>query len=90
MREAMGALARDLERFQGENRILKRAVNIQNTRCKDVEAQLGAAQEAAAAAAAYAKRVEQVNYALGVRVQQMEGMGGEGGGFMERQPPDVY
>jgi hypothetical protein len=97
MAAAAGAVAADLERTQAENRILKRAVTIQNTRCKEVEGQLGALQAAAVQAAEYVKRLEQTNYALGMRVQQMDAgqqhssQGSGGGGFFGgHRPPDVF
>jgi hypothetical protein len=94
---AAGAVAADLERTQAENRILKRAVTIQNTRCKEVEGQLSSLQAAAMQAAEYVKRLEQTNYALGMRVQQMDAgqqhssQGSGGGGFFGgHRPPDVF
>jgi hypothetical protein len=90
LRVTVESLMRDLNKAQNENRILKRAVNIQSTRCKELEVQLGRAQEQAVSITAFAKRVEQENYALGMRVQQMGQYGGiNGSNLMEHRPPDV-
>jgi hypothetical protein len=91
LRVTVESLMRDLNKAQSENRILKRAVNIQSIRCKELEVQLGRAQEQAVSVTAFAKRVEQENYVLGMRVQQMGQYGDiNGSNFMERRPPDVF
>ncbi|CAN0054953.1 unnamed protein product [Ectocarpus sp. 13 AM-2016] len=89
LKEGMGMFQKELERLSAENRILKRAVGIQNTKGKELEGQLHGLQQAAGQAAEYVKRLEQTNYALSVRVQAMGSSGASD--FMGGQrPPDVF
>ncbi|CAM9694615.1 unnamed protein product [Ectocarpus fasciculatus] len=89
LKEGVGMFQKELERLSAENRILKRAVGIQNTKGKELEGQLHGLQQAAGQAAEYVKRLEQTNYALSVRVQAMGNSGAND--FMGGQrPPDVF
>eukprot|EP00903_Cladosiphon_okamuranus_P016127 g14883.t1 len=89
LKEGMGMYQKELERLTSENRILKRAVGIQNTKGKELEGQLHGLQQAAGQAGEYMKRLEQTNYALSVRVQAMANSGPSD--FMGGQrPPDVF
>ncbi|CAM9667941.1 unnamed protein product [Ectocarpus sp. 6 AP-2014] len=89
LKEGVGMFQKELERLSAENRILKRAVGIQNTKGKELEGQLHGLQQAAGQAAEYVKRLEQTNYALSVRVQAMGNSGASD--FMGGQrPPDVF
>ncbi|CAM9510550.1 unnamed protein product [Ascophyllum nodosum] len=89
LKSSVGMYQKEVERLSGENRILRRAVGIQNTKGKEVEGQLHSLQQATAQAAEYVKRLEQTNYALSVRVQAMGNPGPND--FMGGQrPPDVF
>lgn len=85
---ATGVLTRELEQMQHENKILKRAVTIQDGRYKEIESQLSSLQQIASQGAEYVKRLEQINYALGVRVQQMGQSNNDFLGGL--RPPDVF
>lgn len=85
---AFTASQRELEKSSGENKILRRAVTIQNTRCRELEGQLTTAQQAASAAGDHIRRLEQANYAMALRIGSI-GVGA-GGEFTQRGPPDVY
>mmetsp|Transcript_17236 Transcript_17236/g.25544 ORF Transcript_17236/g.25544 Transcript_17236/m.25544 type:complete len:194 (+) Transcript_17236:167-748(+) len=73
---------------QHENRILKRAVNIQNSRCKDIEARMKSFGLQIETATKHGKKMEQQNYALNLKIQRM----GSETDFhlLERRPPDVF
>lgn len=89
LKDGLGMYQKEVERLSSENRILKRAVGIQNSKGKEVESQLHDLQQAAGQAAEYIKRLEQTNYALSVRVQAMGNPGPSD--FMGGQrPPDVF
>ncbi|CAN0083775.1 unnamed protein product, partial [Sphacelaria rigidula] len=92
LRDGVGMYQKELERLTSENRILKRAVGIQNNKGKEVcqlENQLHNLQQTAGQAAEYIKRLEQTNYALSVRVQAM-GNSGSNDFLGGQRPPDVY
>lgn len=89
LRDGLGAYQKEVERLAAENRILKRAVGIQNTKGKEVEGQLQQLQQAAGQAAEYIKRLEQSNYALSVRVQAM-GSSGPNDFLGGQRNPDVF
>lgn len=89
LRDGVGMLQKEMERLTSDNRILKRAVGIQNTKGKELESQLHNMQQATGQAAEYIKRLEQTNYALSVRVQAM-GNSGPSDFLGGQRPPDVY
>ncbi|CAN0275329.1 unnamed protein product, partial [Pylaiella littoralis] len=89
LKEGLGMYQKELERLASENRILKRAVGIQNTKGKELEGQLHGLQQAGGQAAEYIKRLEQTNYALSVRVQAM-GNSGPSDFVGGQRPPDVF
>ncbi|CAM9990906.1 unnamed protein product [Scytosiphon promiscuus] len=89
LKEGLGMYQKELERLSAENRILKRAVGIQNTKGKELEGQLHGLQQTAGQAAEYVKRLEQTNYALSVRVQAM-GNSGPSDFMGGQRPPDVF
>ncbi|KAG6576374.1 uncharacterized protein IUM83_09024 [Phytophthora cinnamomi] len=78
--------AGDVARLQGENKLLKRAVAIQNQQKEDVARENDALKLLATQAAEHMKRLEQANYTLRVHLQTSTSAGlGH-----QQQPPDVY
>ncbi|KAG7379618.1 hypothetical protein PHYPSEUDO_008345 [Phytophthora pseudosyringae] len=78
--------ANDVARLQSENKLLKRAVAIQNQQKEEVQGENNALKQLATQAAEHMKRLEQANYTLRVHLQTSTsaGMG------HHHQPPDVY
>ncbi|KAK1944764.1 hypothetical protein P3T76_003297 [Phytophthora citrophthora] len=76
----------DMVRLQGENKLLKRAVAIQNQQKEEVQQENNALKQLATQAADHIKKLEQANYTLRVHLQTSTsaGMG------HQQQPPDVY
>lgn len=78
--------ANDVARLQGENKLLKRAVAIQNQQKEEVQQENNALKQLATQAAEHMKRLEQANYTLRVHLQTSTSAGiGH-----SQQPPDVY
>ena len=103
VREEAGQQARQLEQALGENRILKRAVAIQDGKLRQGTAELEAAKRELAQGQEEMRRLMQMNYALQVRLQQTMQQGGAGympeacggSGFddfgqNDPPPPDVF
>ncbi|EEY68714.1 uncharacterized protein PITG_21906 [Phytophthora infestans T30-4] len=84
--ERVDAQASDAARLQGENKLLKRAVAIQNQQKEEVQNENNALKQLATQAAEHMKRLEQANYTLRVHLQTSTNAGlGH-----QQQPPDVY
>jgi len=82
--QAQGEMSRILE----ECKILKRAVQVQNTKSKEAEKIISTQQEALVQAADHIKKLEQANYSLRVH---LEARGNCGNFFpFEQPPPDVF
>lgn len=78
--------AGEVARLQGENKLLKRAVNIQNEQNQAMEQENTALKQLATQAAEHIRRLEQANYTLRVHLQTSTSAGlGH-----QQQPPDVY
>ena len=74
-----------------ENRILKRAVAIQDGRHRELQAQHEQLQAVLAAAAEHVHNLEQANAELAAQLQQQSGGGGYSlDPFPPRPPPDVF
>ncbi|EEY58127.1 uncharacterized protein PITG_00742 [Phytophthora infestans T30-4] len=67
--ERVAAQASDAARLQGENKLLKRAVAIQNQQKEEVQNENNALKQLATQAAEHMKRLEQANYTLRVHLQ---------------------
>jgi predicted RNase H-like nuclease (RuvC/YqgF family) len=84
--ERMAQQANEVNRLQGENRLLKRAVAIQNQQKEEVQNENHALKQLATQTAEHMKRLEQANYTLRVHLQTSNNAGlGH-----PQQPPDVY
>jgi len=86
LHQEITALKSTMEKMGNENRILKKAVNIQNNKGKELELELMNAKKFCVEREEYIKRLEQINYALKVHLGQ--------GSMIEsalnhNQPPDV-
>lgn len=77
--------ANDVARLQGENKLLKRAVAIQNQQKEEVQQENNALKQLATQAAEHMKRLEQANYTLRVHLQTSTSAA-----IGHHQPPDVY
>ncbi|KAG7401513.1 hypothetical protein PHYBOEH_000571 [Phytophthora boehmeriae] len=77
---------RELERLHGENKLLKRAIAIQNQQKDECQQENNALKQLATQAADHIKKLEQANYTLRVHLQTStsSGMG------HHLQPPDVF
>ncbi|DBA01125.1 TPA: hypothetical protein N0F65_001753 [Lagenidium giganteum] len=84
--QRLHAQEKDSERLQGENKILKRAVAIQNQRKEECLQENAVLKQLTSQAAEHIKRLEQSNYALRVHLQTSN--------TVTRgdcsQPPDVF
>lgn len=76
---------KDLERLNGENKLLKRAITIQNQQKEECQQENTMLRNLATQAAEHIKRLEQSNYALSVHLQTSTST--STGHF---QPPDVF
>ncbi|OQR89490.1 hypothetical protein THRCLA_22681 [Thraustotheca clavata] len=86
MRGVCTEQARELEKIQGENKILRRAVAIQNQQKEETSQENAVLKQLAHQAADHIKRLEQTNYALRVHLQTSTGLIGSSDTFS----PDVY
>ncbi|CAH0478361.1 unnamed protein product [Peronospora belbahrii] len=77
--------ANELMRLQGENKLLKRAVAIQNQQKDEVQQENKTLKQLTTQAAEHIKRLEQANYTLRVHLQTSTNAT-----IGYRQPPDVY
>ncbi|KAL4165289.1 hypothetical protein KRP22_004018 [Phytophthora ramorum] len=84
--ERVAAQASDVARLHGENKLLKRAVAIQNQQKEEVQHENSALKQLATQAAEHMKRLEQANYTLRVHLQTST----SAGNGHHYQPPDVY
>lgn len=76
---------REVERLQGENRLLKRAITIQNQQKEEAQHESAVLKGLAAQAAEHIKRLEQANYTLRVHLQTSTSAS-----VSQQQPPDVF
>lgn len=76
---------RELERLQGENRLLKRAITIQNQQKEEAQHESAMLKGLASQAAEHIKRLEQANYTLRVHLQTSTSAS-----ISQQQPPDVF
>ncbi|POM61119.1 hypothetical protein PHPALM_2723 [Phytophthora palmivora] len=83
--ERVAQQANDVARLQSENKLLKRAVAIQNQQKEEVQNENNALKQLATQAAEHMKRLEQANYTLRVHLQTSTSSG-----IAHQQPPDVY
>ncbi|KAE9025881.1 hypothetical protein PR003_g9118 [Phytophthora rubi] len=84
--ERVAQQASDVARLQGENKLLKRAVGIQNQQKEEVQHENNALKQLATQAAEHMRRLEQANYTLRVHLQTST----SAGNGHQQQPPDVY
>ncbi|RLN26379.1 hypothetical protein BBJ28_00002342 [Nothophytophthora sp. Chile5] len=78
--------SKDVERLQGENKLLKRAIAIQSQQKDEVQQENAALRNLTTQAAEHIKRLEQANYTLRVHLQTST----NSGHGHRQQPPDVY
>lgn len=76
---------REVERLHGENKLLKRAITIQNQQKEEALHESAMLKGLAAQAAEHMKRLEQANYTLRVHLQTSTSTS-----ISQRQPPDVF
>lgn len=81
-------LQTDHEKIQKENKLLRRAVNIQQDRQNQAENEIKAAHEFRAGAQGQIKKLEQVILSLRYHLQAQQPS--YGNDFMGHRPPDVY
>ena len=84
------ALRTDHGRIEAENKILKRAVTIQQERQNGAAAELEAARRYKEEADERIRRLEQMNLALQYRLQAQEPCNGNDFMGFSPRPPDVY
>ncbi|TDH68121.1 hypothetical protein CCR75_005424 [Bremia lactucae] len=84
--ERVAYQANDIVRLQSENKVLKRAVAIQNQQKEEVLSENNALKELATQAAEHMRRLEQANFTLRVHLQTST----NAGFGHQYQPPDVY
>uniref|UniRef100_K3XAW0 Uncharacterized protein n=1 Tax=Globisporangium ultimum (strain ATCC 200006 / CBS 805.95 / DAOM BR144) TaxID=431595 RepID=K3XAW0_GLOUD len=76
---------KEIERLQSENKLLKRAITIQNQQKEECQQENAVLRNLATQAAEHIKRLEQSNYALSVHLQTSTSTSSE-----HFQPPDVF
>jgi DNA repair exonuclease SbcCD ATPase subunit len=85
LHEATHAKDKDAERLNSENKLLKRAITIQNQQKEECQQENAVLRNLATQAAEHIKRLEQSNYALSVHLQTSTSTSSE-----HFQPPDVF
>ncbi|ETV97493.1 hypothetical protein H310_09418 [Aphanomyces invadans] len=86
LRETCMGQAKEFEKIQAENKILRRAVTIQNQQKEEATQENAALKQLAVQAADHIKRLEQTNYALRVHLHTSSNDHGTSSHFS----PDVY
>jgi hypothetical protein len=86
MQEHIQAQDRDVQRLQSENKLLKRAITIQNQQKEECLQENAVLKTLATQAADHIKKLEQNNYALRVHLQTSTSSSGMG----SSPNPDVY
>lgn len=89
LQQALGAAQakdKDVERLAGENKLLKRAITIQNQQKEECQQENAVLRNLATQAAEHIKRLEQSNYALSVHLQTSTSSAASS----HFQPPDVF
>ncbi|KAF1318501.1 hypothetical protein FI667_g13900, partial [Globisporangium splendens] len=76
---------KEIERLHSENKLLKRAITIQNQQKEECQQENVVLRNLATQAAEHIKRLEQSNYALSVHLQTSTSTSSE-----HFQPPDVF
>ena len=87
-RATSAGLSSQNEKVENENRILKRAVTIQQERQHQMNSELDAARRFKIEAEDRIRRLEQMNLSLQYQLQTMNSCSGND--FMRHHPPDVY
>lgn len=85
MHERLQHQDKDAERLNGENRLLKRAITIQNQQKEEAQQESNMLKGLATQAAEHIKRLEQANYTLRVHLQTSTSSS-----YSQQQPPDVF
>jgi len=88
LKQQLQQFQNELMKLQEENKILKKAVHLQNSKSKELEKSFNCQQQSLSQAAEHIKRLEQTNYALRVHLEANSTP--QSFSSFEQRPPDVF